>query len=73
MPEAATPACGQCCYFVAAGTLHGCCHRYPARHVGPDAGHDTHHWRFPAVSQLTWCGEFRPQAGSQPLAGGGTS
>ncbi|WP_284189885.1 hypothetical protein [Zoogloea oryzae] len=54
-------ACRQCRFFMAAESTLGTCHRYPPAFAGAQSPREDHHWRFPIVSGLAWCGEFRPR------------
>ena len=56
-------ACKHCIYFQLNGQAGGSCHRFPPAFAGESSPREDHHWRFPIVSELSWCGEFVASSG----------
>ena len=56
----ANPRCSDCHYFQPTEHTSGACHRYPPAFAGDHSPREDHRWRFPLVSELSWCGEFLP-------------
>jgi len=65
-------ACEHCRYYTLADALTGNCHRFPPVFAGASSPRETHHWRFPAVSNHAWCGEFLPLPEAQMSSIGAT-
>ena len=60
MQESSSPRgiCARRRHFQAIDNTTGTCHRFPPAFAGNHSPREDHHWRFPMVSNQSWCGEF---------------